>query len=254
MTPFQIQQRAAEKCNEMEQTCIRAMFEHNWRVVSIMSVFIGWTPFPDASLVLPPYGAARALDQLKEYVLADKDRHGAIPVGTFILPKAKPNVDYFLPHNRVGIRAMINYGLSSVMVADADIHAIFYDPSSSYMALLNLVRLWKTATTFPDGTHPLLWPSVYWAFQRDAGVRVHHVHFDGTDGDAHAITDFQPSVFLGTRRGQVPNWHSAYDQGQPAAPPAAAPAAPEAPAEEPPPRRHWGRPAERAEANREDAV
>jgi hypothetical protein len=80
---------------QLEHTCIRDSFLEHWRIVALGDLLAGYSPFPDASLILPVYHAGQVLTRLKDYVTAEKERKAPIPLGLYLPVKGKPNVDYF---------------------------------------------------------------------------------------------------------------------------------------------------------------
>jgi hypothetical protein len=160
-TQYELEAMANTKIGKIDRTVVRSMFAANWSIVVLEGGIVGMSRFRDASLVLPMYGAAKVLGQLTDYFLEDKPRLGLIPYGLFLPTNGKPNSDYFLTGDIIGMRALVNYALASAENADEHLLARCADPASPVDVLRAYMSIYSVAGIGPDNEATLEWPSVY---------------------------------------------------------------------------------------------
>jgi hypothetical protein len=167
------------KIGKIDCTIVGSMFAANWRIVVLDGGIVGLSRFRDASLVLPMYGAAKILEQLTDYFLEDKTRLGPIPYGLFRPTKGKPNSDYFLTGDIIGMRALVNYAFASAENSDEHLLALCADPASPVDILRAHMSIYSVAGIGPDNEATLVWPSVYWGSIRSETLSITPVDVNG---------------------------------------------------------------------------
>ncbi|MDR1513679.1 MAG: hypothetical protein LBS56_09415 [Propionibacteriaceae bacterium] len=210
MTVFDIQARAAAKNTELEHTCLRESFTTHWRIVALGDLFAGYSPFPDASLILPAYHAGQVLTRLKEYVTAPKERKAPIPLGMYLPFKGKKDVDYFDGCKASSLRAMANWLIASATACAPPLLALYRDVATDLAGWRTVLRTFSTVVSDGTGQRLLLWPNLYWGYQGTAGIHLASVDMTGRPGPPAQLDEFQPSVYAGMGRGVVPGFQTGF--------------------------------------------
>lgn len=186
-TETEIELLSEDKVNRLERTLLVDLFRTQWRLVSFDNFIVGYAPFPDASVIIPPYGANRVLTQLYNYVVDPKRRMGAIPYCEFLPQKGKPGIDYFLMDRPEDVNALLWYVATSAALISTEFAAYLSDPGRDPRAVFAHLALWYVEASTDGGEVAVMWPSKYWQSVNSDSVILRQVLRD-PEGILHGRT------------------------------------------------------------------
>jgi hypothetical protein len=114
MSSAEIENLAMARIEEWDHTPLEKVFSRAWRLVSIDELVVGYSPFPDCSLILSLYSANLVLKQLYRYFSEEVERRGPIPSNLFFPVKGKPCIDHWSLYRQEDVRALCWHVMMSI--------------------------------------------------------------------------------------------------------------------------------------------
>jgi hypothetical protein len=168
--PLQLEVLAEDKVSRFDRTVVGEIFTTYWRIVAVGDVIVGYSPYPDASLILSVYSAGRVLSQIYEYVTEDKARLGPLPGSEMIPKNGTVMQDYWYLGCVEHCRALLWYALYSCNTAQPDLRALSSSWGWGINEFLGLIRVFDVTAIENDQKRFPLWPSLYWQHLRSNNV------------------------------------------------------------------------------------
>jgi hypothetical protein len=179
-----------------------------WRIVAVGDIIVGYSPYPDASLVLTVYYAGKVLSQIYRYVTDDKARLGPLPGSEMISKNGIAMQDYWHLGSLDHCRALLWYALYSSHAAQPHLGVLASGWEWNVLGFLEHVRVYDVSAT--NGTHEqfLLWPSLYWQHRRSRDIHLNRMDMSPRGiverhptGESAAMAEFTDTWLRHTVRG-----------------------------------------------------
>jgi hypothetical protein len=179
MSSAEIENLAISHIEEWEHTPLEKLFSRAWRLISIDSLIIGYSPFPDCSLILSLYSANIVLKQLFEYFSAEVERCGPLPAHLFFPIKGKPGIDYWSLYKQEDIRALCWHVIMSIPVMSESFGNYVREIPEplTYGDFRQFIEAWDVKVMISENPC-LLWPTQYWLNIDDETTIIKYIPWD----------------------------------------------------------------------------
>jgi hypothetical protein len=206
--PLQIEVLAEDKTSRYDRTVVATLFVNYWRVAVLGNSIVGYSPFPDGSLILSIYSAGKVLNQMYNYLTEDKVRHGLLPGGQLIPKGGLAMQDYWYISQADHCKSLAWYAAYSSAIYDPVLTELCSSWTWTPTEFLDRLKLFDVNAVDEGGNTFPLWPSVYWQHLRSNKITLTRMDMtaDGISGRATldertALVQFNDTWLRTTVRG-----------------------------------------------------